>query len=64
MTEIEMLDALQKVWENMSMDKDREMYGEMLVLLDDMRYFLRYDLQCEYPLCHLEETVKKAEFNF
>ena len=46
------------------MDKDREMNGEMLVLLDDMRYFLRYDLQCEYPLCHLEETLKKAEFNF
>lgn len=30
MTEKEMLDSLQKVWENMTMDKDSEAYKEML----------------------------------
>lgn len=62
MTEKEMLDCLQSVWENMTMDKDREAYKEMLALLDNMRYFLRYDLQIEYLLPPLE--VKAGEFTF
>lgn len=62
MTEKEMLNALQSVWENMTMDKDRTAYGEMLVLLDNMRYFLRYDLQCDYPMQKL--AVADGEFIF
>ena len=62
MTEKEMLDCLQSVWENMTMDKDREAYKEMLALLDNMRYFLRYDLQIEYLLPPLE--IKAGEFTF
>ena len=62
MTEKEMLDCLQSVWENMAMDKDREAYKEMLALLDNMRYFLRYDLQIEYLLPPLE--IKAGEFTF
>ena len=49
MTEKEMLHTLQEVWKNMTMDKDRAAYSEMLVLLDNMSYFLRQDLQCSYP---------------
>ena len=45
MTEQEMIDCLQLVWENMTEDKDRNAYTEMLLLLDEMREFLRYDLQ-------------------
>lgn len=62
MKETEMLNCLLAVWENMTVDKDREAYKEMLVLLDDMRYFLRYDLQIEYELPPIE--VKAGEFTF
>lgn len=44
------------------MDKDREAYSKMLVLLDNMKYFLYYDLQIEYPLPQLE--VPEGEFSF
>ena len=62
MREKEMLEYLQAVWENMTEDKDREAYKEMLALLANMRYFLRYDLQIEYLLPPLE--VKAGEFTF
>lgn len=62
MSEIEMLNSLMTVFDNMTADKDREAYGQMLSLLDDMRYFLRYDLQIEYP--HTEFEVPKGEFSF
>ena len=62
MKETEMLNCLLAVWENMTVDKDREAYKEMLVLLDDMCYFLRYDLQIEYELPPIE--VKAGEFTF
>lgn len=62
MTEKEMLDCLQAVWENMTQDKDREAYSKMLVLLDDMYHYLRYDLQCDYPLPTIE--VKAGTFDF
>ena len=62
MREKEMLEYLQAVWENMTEDKDREAYKEMLALLDNMRYFLRYDLQIEYLLPPLE--IKAGEFTF
>ena len=47
MTEQEMINSLQSVWENMTWDKDKDAYKEMLMLLDSMTYYLRYDLQCE-----------------
>ena len=62
MQEKEMLNCLLAVWENMTEDKDREAYKEMLVLLDNMRYFLRHDLQIEYELPPLE--VKAGTFTF
>lgn len=62
MTEKEMLNCLLAVWENMTSDKDREAYKEMLSILDDMRYFLRYDLQIEYELPPME--VKAGAFTF
>jgi len=62
MQEKEMLNCLLAVWENMTEDKDREAYREMLVLLDNMRYFLRRDLQIEYELPPLE--VKAGAFTF
>ena len=62
MTEKEMLNCLMTVWENMTEDKDIEAYKEMLLLLDNMRYFLRYDLQIEYALPPME--IKAGEFTF
>lgn len=62
MTEKEMLNCLLAVWENMTEDKDRGAYGEMLALLDNMRFFLRHDLQIEYELPPLE--VKAGVFTF
>ncbi len=35
---------------------------EMLLLLDDMRAFLRYDLQIEYRIPPIE--IKAGEFTF
>ena len=43
MTEQEMINTLQSVWENMTWDKDRDAYQEILMLLDSMTYYLRYD---------------------
>ncbi len=62
MTEKEMLECLQAVWENMTQDKDRTAYEEMLVLLDNMLYYLRYDLQIDYPF--LQHEIKAGEFTF
>lgn len=62
MQEKEMLNCLLAVWENMTEDKDRGAYKEMLVLLDNMRYFLHHDLQIEYELPPLE--VKAGAFTF
>ena len=62
MTEIEMLNSLMTVFDNMTADKDRGAYSQMLSLLDDMRYYLLYDLQIEYP--HREIEVQQGEFSF
>ena len=62
MTEKEMLDCLLAIWENMTEDKDRNAYTEMLLLLDEMREFLRYDLQVEYHLPPFE--IKSGAFDF
>ena len=62
MTEKEMLNCLMTVWENMTEDKDTEACKEMLLLLDNMRYFLRYELQIEYALpiaLNLSQTAPK-----
>ena len=62
MTEKEMLDCLLQVWENMTEDKDREAYMEIWLLLDNMRNYLRYDLQCDYTTPTQE--VKVGAFIF
>ena len=62
MNEAEMLGALQNVWKNMTIDKDRDAYEDMLILLDNMVYFLRYDLQCAYP--YKRGKIKEGEFFF
>ena len=44
MTEKEMLGTLQLVWDNMGLQmQDREVCGEMLVLLDNMYHLLHDD---------------------
>ena len=48
MTENEMIESLQEVWENMTIDKSREAYAEILWLLDNMTYYLRHDMGVEY----------------
>lgn len=62
MDEKEMLNCLHEVWENMTEDKDRTAYEEMLFLLDEMRSFLRYDLQIDYRFPPLD--IKAGEFTF
>ena len=52
-----MLGTLQLVWDNMGLQmQDREVCGEMLVLLDNMYHLLHDDLQYPYP-------VRKYEIN-
>jgi len=46
----------------MTEDKDREAYKEILLLLDNMRNFLRYDLQCDYTTPPQE--IKAGTFIF
>ena len=62
MTENEMIEHLQEVWENMTTDKSRSAYCEMLWLLDNMAYYLRHNLGIEYS----PETpsVGAGEFDF
>lgn len=62
MTENEMIECLQEVWENMTIEKDREAYCEMLCLLDNMAYYLRHELGVDY----LPETptIGEGEFYF
>lgn len=60
MTEQEMINCLLSVWDNMTVDKDRDAYKEMLMLLDNMSYFLRYDLQCDYTLPPLAAVSTEA----
>lgn len=62
MTEKEMLDCLLAVWENMTDDKDKETYKEILLLLDNMRNYLRYDLQCDFTTPPQE--IKAGTFIF
>ena len=62
MSENEMLNCLHEVWENMTEDKDRTAYEEMLLLLDEMHSFLRYDLQIDYRYTPVE--IKTGEFTF
>ena len=62
MTDKEMLDCLQSVWENLAWDRDIQTYRDMLLLLDDMTYFLRSDLQIEYELPEIE--IQKGVFEF
>lgn len=63
MNEREMLECLQAVWENMSWYKDREACEEMLVLLEDMVYLLRYEMGCGYPSRSFE-IPKEGTFTF
>ena len=46
----------------MTEDKDREAYKEILLLLDNMRNYLRYDLQCDYTTPTQE--IKAGTFIF
>ena len=46
----------------MTIDKDREVYGKILTLLDDMIFYLRYDLEIDYPTQMLD--VKTGEYIF
>lgn len=62
MTEKEMYSCLLAVWENMTQEKDKEAYKEMLLLLDNMRNYLRYDLQCDYTLP--QQEIKSEAFIF
>ena len=62
MTEKEMIDCLLAIWENMTQNKNREAYKEILLLLDNMRNYLRYDLQCDYT--SPPQEIKAGEFIF
>lgn len=62
MTEEEMINCLLSVWDNMTLDKDRKAYSEMLLLLDNMRCFLYEDLLIEYPTPQFE--AKAGTFDF
>ena len=57
MTEKEMLGTLQLVWDNMGLQmQDREVCGDLLVVLVYLYDVFDVDLQCPYP-------VRKYEIN-
>ena len=62
MTENEMIDSLQEVWESMTTDKSRAAYSEILWLLDSMVHYLRHDLGIEY--IHEPLSAGAGEFDF
>jgi hypothetical protein len=62
MTENEMIDSLQEVWESMTIDKSRAAYREILWLLDSMVHYLRHDLGIEYT--HEPLSAGAGEFDF
>lgn len=62
MTDKEILDTLQSVWDNMTFDRESQTYRDMLVLLDNMTYLIRSDLQIEYELPLPE--IQAGEFYF
>ena len=62
MTENEMIDSLQEVWESMTTDKSRAAYSEILWLLDSMVHYLRHDLGIEYT--HEPLSAGAGEFDF
>ena len=62
MTENEMIESLQDVWESMTTDKSRDAYCEILWLLDSMVHYLRHDLGIEYS--HETPSVGAGEFDF
>lgn len=62
MTENEMIEYLQEVWENMTTNKSHSAYCEMLWLLDKMAYYLRHDLGIEYS--PEMPSVGAGEFDF
>lgn len=66
MSETDMLTHLQTIWENITDNGDRAIYSEMLVLLDDIRYHLREDLQIDYPQRFYEEleNTERIPFDF
>ena len=61
-----MLTALQSIWENLSFKGDREIYSEILVLLDNIRYYLHDDLRIDYPQRFYEklENTELIPFDF
>lgn len=64
MTEQEMYNSLNKIWENITTDGDRTIYSKMLVLLDNMHYLLHNDLQIDYPIEMYGECVKNRPTPF
>lgn len=67
MTEEEMLATLQLVWDSMGLQiHDKNTCGEMLVLLDEMRFHLRDTLQCPYPVTKfaLPQSNSNCPFDF
>ena len=62
MTENEMIDSLQEMWESMTIDKSRAAYCEILWLLDSMVHYLRHDLGIEYT--HEPLSAGAGEFDF
>ena len=58
-----MLGTLQLVWDNMGLQmQDREVCGEMLVLLDNMYHLLHDDLQCPYPVRKYAGSLARPAF--
>lgn len=49
MTTKEMLDSLNAVYDQIRADQKREEYEDILVMADEILYFLRNELGCCYP---------------
>ena len=65
MSDQEMLDSLQRIWNNCTMNRDRKMYQKMLVIIYNMYYFLYSDLQIDFPISEFEfDLISSGTFDF
>ena len=70
MSEQEMLNSLQSVWESVRMNDSKATQRNILTMLDEMVYLVRYELRCEYddyePCAYLpiEHKANAKPFDF
>lgn len=69
MSDDEMLEAVLTIYKNINYYRNPKMYQQMMILLEEILYFLKSDLQIEYPIEQLEAksqvySIENIDFDF